>query len=348
MRRHLLGILTFGLLGVACVDLFHSTDFLTVCDLQPETNGCPNADGGAGEVDAAEASAGDSLCTDDAAQAQADARRVCALDGACNGTTIGRGYGLCAFEALRAFDCQADPGQAPRGKREAYWRCMKKANSCAEFRACAGSATACSGGTEQCAGNGITAQRCPSAGSFQQTNCAAQGQVCANVSGQALCVGPTRDSCAGTGCFDNNVRRCNATLDVGRSCESFGSGTCVEGVAIAACKPIGTETCAPTNKLTVSGTQVSACATGIKETVDCARLLLTAAAPASYLELGNPGDLSSACGPPRLGGDCTPSCSGKMFVACFRKSAQAVDCGAQKLGACILDADTSEPHCLAP
>jgi hypothetical protein len=346
MRRHLLGILVFGLLGVACVDLFHSTDFQTICDVHPDTNGCPNADAGP-ETDAA-IDAGDPLCTDDAAKAQEDAKRVCAFDGACNGTTKDHGYGLCLFEALRAFDCQADPGQAPRGQREAYWRCMKKANSCADYRACAGNTTACSGGSEQCAPNGVTVQRCISGGSFQQTNCAAEGKVCANLTGQAQCTGPTRDGCAGTGCFDNNVRRCNSGLDVGRSCDSFGSGTCVEGVAVAACKPLGTETCTPTNKLTVSGTQISACATGVKETVDCARVLLAPAPPAGYLELGNPGDLSSACGPPRLGGGCTASCNGKVFTACFRSTPQTLDCSTQKLGACILDADTNEPRCLPP
>ncbi len=346
MRRHLLGIAVFGLLGVACVDLFHSTDFQTICDVHPETNGCPNADGGTGDTDAA-VDAGDSLCTDDAAKAQADAKRVCAFDGACNGTTKDHGYGLCLFEALRAFDCKADPGQAPRGKREAYWRCMKKANSCADFQACAGNTVSCSGGSEQCAPNGVTVQRCISGGGFQQSNCAAEGKVCANVNGQAQCTGATRDGCAGSaGCFDNNVRRCNTTLDVGRNCESFGSGTCVEGVAVAACKPLGTDTCTPTSKLTVNGTQISACATGVPETVDCARLLQGTAPPTSFQELLNPGDLSSACRDPLA--TCIPACSGKVFTACFRNTKQTVDCGAQKLGACILDAETNEPRCLAP
>lgn len=347
MRRHLLGILVFGLLGVACVDLFHSTDFQTVCDLHPETNGCPNADGGPTDTDAA-IDAGDPLCTDDAAKAQEDAKRVCAFDGACNGTTKDHGYGLCLFEALRAFDCQADPGQAPRGQREAYWRCMKKANSCAEFQACAGNTTACSGGSEQCAPNGLTVQRCPTVASFQQTNCAAQGKVCTNISGQASCTGPSGSACGRAGCFDNNARRCNGMVDTGRSCESFGSGTCVEGLAIAACKPLGTETCTPTTKLTVSGTQISACATGVKETVDCARLLQGTSAPASFQELLEPGDLSSACLNPSASPLCVASCNGKVFTACFRNTKLTLDCGAQKLGACILDAETKEPRCLPP
>ncbi len=344
MRRHLLGILVFGLLGVACVDLFHSTDFKTICDLQPDTNGCPNADAGP-DTDAA-IDAGDPLCTDDSAKAQEDAKRVCAFDGACNGTTKDHGYGLCLFEALRAFDCQADPGQAPRGNREAYWRCMKKANSCADYRACAGNTTLCSGGSEQCAPNGVTAQRCISGGSFQQANCAAQGKVCTNVDGPALCVGPA-GGCANPGCVADSVTGCSAGKDVGYNCESFGTGTCTLGSGVATCNPLGSATCAASTKITRRGTVLTACPTGVQQTVDCGRLLQAASTDSDFRSLDVPGDLSSACrhtGFPQ----CAPSCNGKVFTACFHDTPQTVDCGAQKLGACILDADTNEPRCLPP
>ncbi|HEX3345145.1 MAG TPA: hypothetical protein VHS09_11265, partial [Polyangiaceae bacterium] len=117
---------------VACIDLFHSTgDVLTACQRDAQAPGCAAEGGVEAGVDAAT-----DFCAWSDATALENAQSACAWLGACE-TPLGRNaFGACMFQAMLAYDCNANPGHPVKGTSHALWDCLWQAQSCAAVNAC--------------------------------------------------------------------------------------------------------------------------------------------------------------------------------------------------------------------
>src|SRR5688572_11314287 len=113
--------------AAACVDLFHSTDFATLCAF--DAAACSPEAGSNGDVsDAPEAPI--DLCAQSPARARELAERTCGWVGACLGTLEDSTLGACMVRALAAYDCVFNPSLRPRGRNAVLWQCLSKVGSC--------------------------------------------------------------------------------------------------------------------------------------------------------------------------------------------------------------------------
>ncbi len=340
----------------ACVDLFHSTDVPSLCDLDASAPQC---------IDGGDAAPQD-LCAPDAGVAQTQAIKACAMLSACAHPAGRNKTGECMVDAILAYDCAANPNRKPLGKSKAFWLCMQNAKTCADVEHCVYPDTnvACQNGgfigCTQSSQNPDTRVDCFSATNpAPGENCAAHGQTCDALdpdasNRNALCVGPQRRTCTGAGgCVATQLSICNdAGVDLGYDCTDFGAGSCFSNGASPACKPTGTGTCASTNDVTCTSGNVVAqgCVTGVPETVDCtaisgkgtcvpieAGVLGTTPASACHLDTGCTDDTCDDAG---------------ALVACVRGRAVVVDCTSLGLKTCnpINTADNATPiaACNAP
>ena len=253
-----LGAATLVAGAFACVDLFHGTDFKTLCDddaaaCGPIDGGNPHGEGG--DVDAAKPLI--DFCTYSPAEAMHHARRACAWLGACEGPLQESVFGPCMLRALYMYDCTLNPVMRPHGRVHQIWSCLADVKSCKEVDQCVfpGPAPMCGGGPfTSCSdpdGGGVgggsgSLVECANmgargAGVFP---CALVGQNCAKTGeSNALCAGSRRTNCKGPRCDGTNVTDCQSfdtvNADFGFDCASFGGASCVaeDGGPLAACAP---------------------------------------------------------------------------------------------------------------
>ncbi len=346
----------------ACVDLFHSTDFVTLCSADaaacsPREASAPSP----GEAAAPEAGPLD-FCSLSSDQAEALAERACAWIGACGGGAIAQGsFARCVFQARAMYDCRLNPGLRPRGAVEAFWSCLASITSCGDVNRCfygdsdAGPPHGCglqaglvitqcasgpASGVVQCAPGGSAN---PPAGIAQ---CFGLGQACAaKDSSTAVCSGTATTRCSGVqSCQDKFAVKCYGSIDVGRDCSAFGAGGCALDSAGPACKPVAdSPSCSPKNSRILcddAGTAHS-CVDGGDVRIDCASLAL----PCHDETVDSGIDPLLACAETDAAAGCfhDDQCDGGLLTSCAQGRAFAVNCGDVGLGTCALAAAPRTP-----
>ena len=343
-------------LGVACVDLFHSTEFDTLCTRSPEDPQC--RDGGATNVDSSTlpdadgADAHPDFCSWTSTQARERALRACAWLGACEGPLGESAFGPCVVHAQLAFDCTANPDMRPAHEADAFWSCLATVSSCTDVDRCVfpggvppcaplatGSFTSCS------SAKGVAPRvKCvsPGGGRFEGVEpCIMLGQSCvreddsvAHCGGSLGTVQCTQSGCSGSfavGCDDP----ASPLNDVGVDCSASGAGRCEPSDAGPVCAPRNPAKSCVTEKVAgCEGSVVSACLSGREIRVDCGLLGL----PCNDAAAPTPFDIARACGNEPDAGACVGSdrCAGTRLEACGRGATYAVDCASVGLGSCAI------------
>lgn len=345
-------------LGAACVDLFHGTDFETLCVAKPNDPSCgadtgveaapPPIDAG---VDRAKPKP--DFCALDTNAAREKAIRVCAYLGACTAPIDERSFGDCAARAQLAFDCTANPTLRPAGAVDAFWSCMYDAATCKDVEACVYGAarqdcpSVAIGKFTSCADVGTTSVRleCTQPGSGPPSGvdaCLLAGKKCTTQNDSfAQCTGPlgygkcSANECRGTFAVDCDFAGGATTLDRGIDCATLGAGTCAVDDAGPACVPgAKAPPCDPDAGLSAIATcndagAAVACVGGKQITVDCQRLGWscdeTITAP-SY-------DPTALCvkTTPCIGND---ACDGDSLRGCGRNAIYTASCTTLGLGKC--------------
>jgi hypothetical protein len=355
----------------ACFDLFHSTtDVLSACELDARAAGCaPEAGAPPAMTDA-----GTNFCGWSQADARQHAAYACAWLGACE-TPAGRNaFGACMFEALLAYDCEANPYHRSRGKGHALWDCLWQVKTCAGVDNCvlpagpqgcgAGAPpTACGSTGDAGASNADVRLLCADAGRAYGENCALWGQTCAESDAGATCAGSADAGsqcsfreCAGASLTE--IRWCDDGGDQGIDCASNGAGHC--GGFLAGAPPWaaclvegGAGPCEPNPSATCANGVATSCPTGVLETIDCAALLQADAGADAACHTGALSPLFDWTSPCRLTEtQCTETCSDAGIdagvVGCDRGATFSTGCAAQNLGPCReVDTSTgSSPACM--
>jgi hypothetical protein len=312
----------------ACVDLFHSTDFATLCDVSPDAATCMRApqpaDGAADVKDAAADGPDTRVCTTDKAVALRRAVRACELEVSCGGALATRQD--CIAIAMQAYDCEFHPGAA----LATYWSCMRDARTCDAYNRCVfpGGVPTCSTAGPICAGT--VAGDCAVAGApARGISCAAEGKICSQPGGVPQCTGSQGIACGGgPRCDGTSAIACDgAQVDQGQDCAALGM-RCVSTTASGAfCQSRTTTDCIAT-RTTCMDARAESCIDGKLTSIDCDRLGLTCSADLNVLQ---------ACRPPS--GACAPSCVSGMLTACVRSDKSFVlPCTELGLGDCTEDA----------
>jgi hypothetical protein len=349
-----------ALIAVAggCVDLFHRTDFSTACELDPLA--CPDLTTDGSVTDAADVNVRDASDGGDAArggptdfcawsyeQSHHNARRACAWLGACAGAFSDNAFGKCLDTAILAYDCDVNPNRKVIGKAHDFWDCLWQADSCTAVSTClfAGAPPTCAASVSEnrrCSGPTIRdcAANDAAAPPVAAENCTMTGRTCAS----GNCVGGSTCDDAGATCdTSTHLRDCIIDgiriTDQGQDCTDFGAGACadVDG-GTPACRPsvaAGADaSCAPSASITCAEPlMATGCATGVRETIDCRRLMEDAGA-CNESQPGRPWDVARAC--KASAEQCTvDSCldSGALR-ACHRGQMIDVRCAEYGLTAC--------------
>lgn len=246
----------FGL--AACVDLFHSTDFDTLCSF--DASACTTEDGGGsskpdGSKSDAGAGAGDvDFCTKYTTKDArvAAAQHACVWLTNCLPSKQEGAYANCFAHALAAYDCDFNPFLRPRADGAAFWECLSNVGACSSVAQCVfgGDAPTCTGAGSfrQCdkSNKHAAVVECGSTTTpVSIETCTLAGQACVNVDQQtARCAGqggagpgcPSSPRCVGTSAVScgaiDTVRS-----DQGIDCALVGSGKCVEEGLAVACAP---------------------------------------------------------------------------------------------------------------
>jgi hypothetical protein len=352
-------------LGAACVDLFHSTDFVTLCATSPSDPACGATDGAVPDVvvrggdDArVDADAGPSrpdFCAWTSTEARTQATRACAWLGACERPLGESLFGSCVVHAQLAFDCTLNPAFRPRGAVDTFWACLATVTSCGDVDRCvfpagvnecigieAGTSTAC--GT---ASNANVRLECMGAAGRAHgvEPCLVGGQTC-SVNGDksiAKCSGLMGFACSGTGgsCDGTSAVDCRPlgvlSLDQGVDCSGYSTGECVVGDAGAACVPsVLSNTCVKDSLPTCQGSVVQMCVNGAEARVDCS--LLGLPCDTTNVSAANP---TAAC-VKQGAGACTDAdvCpTSTTLRSCGRGVPYTVDCTSVGLGKCVVGSD---------
>ena len=309
------GAVSFAVLS--CTDLFHATDDIeTKCEL--------------------DAAACD-LCIEDSTAAYARAQTSCAWLGACATPVGDNKFGTCMFNAILAYDCNANPNRRVKGKTRDLWECLSHVASCGDVSTCLFPGTApaqpCSAAGEvACVMNEPVRFACQAAGATATRpveNCSAWGQACASPP-HAVCASPgATDRCGpdagGQSCNGTALIDCNASDGFGIDCASVGAQQCTTTRrGSVACVGEG-DPCAPNDTaVTCEGTLAHACIAGVRETVDCQRLTSGQCHPGL---LSPSWSLASACGSTAT---CAPdTCDpGNQMSSCAHGFRYSYGCGA--------------------
>lgn len=370
-RRVVLVAASFGfvVMGLACVDLFHGTDFETLCTRTPADPSCGATDGnvapeaGDGGIDASPSHP--DFCKWSSAEAKNQALHACAWLGACEGPLGESAIGPCVMRAQLAFDCQATPSLRPRGAADNFWACLSTAQSCADVHRCVfpGGVQSCGGvkggGTSIACGTGDNSSvriECIGAAPGRAKGiepCAMLGKTCSpEGQGSATCTGARAFGCAKSECAGTSAVDCQPintrTIDRGVDCASYGGGECkrvsADGGGFACVPGAGAPTCTIEGFPTCEGKTVTACVGGKDIRVDCSRLGLSCDATKATLQ-----ELSMGCQSPD-----PPSCavsdkcvSDDLLESCGRGALVQVDCKSQKLGKCQIG-PTGSAFCTPP
>jgi hypothetical protein len=346
--RHGFAIASICGFGAACVDLFHETDFTTLCVANPSA--CEDA-GRSRPPPVAD------FCSLSQDEARQRAERACAFLGACRGATEATTFGACMLNALAAYDCRLNPALRPRGASKDLWTCLASVASCSDVDGCLfGSAAPpicgpVSGGTfRACADPGSLIE----CGLPAATNppvavvpCTLEGRGCLELDGtRALCVGKAGATCTGAPrCDGTSAIRCDAaseSADIGVDCAAFGFGVCVADDAGVACAPApDTPNCTGTSELRCDDAGVArACVAGRELAFDCSRLGLTCATTPETQTLAP----LTACAPrPDDRCDVPDSCSGDLLRSCARGRGFTIACGSLGLRPCKLSSAARTP-----
>ncbi len=341
----LLAFAVFAGASGACVDLFHSTDFATLCDVDASACG----DGG---VEAGVESP--SVC---AAAVFTQARSVCARLGACLGGTGSTRYGECLAQATLAYDCTANPHLRPRGATARGWSCLASATTCAEVTACvfpSGVQTCkpAAGGVYAACGNGINASTLVACGDSDTPvavePCVLSGRTCSTVdavTNRGACTGASGARCnagAKATCEGTSAVACERigsapAFDVGIDCATLGAGRCLDGAEGPACVPGDTASaCTSERPLACQGDVVTGCVDGRTLTLDCKALGLACVPPPTARGAWETGAFCQR--KPDAGGACDPltpdTCSGTRLVSCLRGGEVTLDCASVGLDPC--------------
>jgi hypothetical protein len=346
-----------GIAPLACIDLFHSTDFET---LRSEAGAAPDVATTDAEIEAGPKPLVD-FCKWTPAEAKTNASRACAWLGACTGVLDDTALGACMLHALWAYDCDLNPGLRPNGATQSLWSCLSDVKSCGEVEACvrpSGPDTCpavTSGAFTQCGDAGASELRAecskPQTGPPAAVEpCALQGKVCVVVDpSTSACGGPTKKTCTlgrtctGTGAVDCRLAASSSTLvDFGLDCAAFGAGACAaedaggDAGTVVGCAPL------PTTPACDAGIAVTcdldfptvarSCVNGHAISVDCSKLGVGCdvskdvpayrplAACAEYVDAG------------RCSG--ADDCQNGKLRSCAQGIAFEADCAALGLGAC--------------
>lgn len=371
-RTHIVGVSGLFIVSVtvsaACTDLFHGTDFQTLCERELDNPQClsdsgPDIPDTAGKADA-DAALPEGLCTEDKAAALATSRLVCARLGVKMGPLGNSAYGECLFQALRVYDCAVDRQHPPLGARKAYFECLKRAQSADDFSVClyGTSLRACPTQTQsstECGFDTIdplekdvpfTRLRYACSGTSPKAelaeSCISAGQRCASVgTGLTVCAGIAGANCSANGCKGTHLQRCRGVSDIGRDCALEGGGACVQGPVSteASCAPLASATtkpCSVSRIVTCAGGGVATtCPSGKEETLDCTRMGLSCGLPGAT-------ELADAC-TAMPGSACVPSCKGDVLLDCMHGAEVGFDCKAANMGTCELVSvgSSSLPRC---
>lgn len=241
----------------ACVDLFHSTDFKTLCTEKPTDPACGGGGTEAGMADSS-TDAGPKpeidFCKLTPAEAKERAIRTCAFLGACDHSIETNAFGECVSRAQLAMDCVSNPTLRPAGTFEKLWKCLAGVTSCADVDACV-----FGGPRQDCAdldasirftqcttiAGGNVRIECRSPGGGANTRyetCVLSGQRCTE-SGESVstCTGVEGyGTCTTSACNGTSVVGCQLgtpTLDRGLDCASVGAGACVNDALGPTCAP---------------------------------------------------------------------------------------------------------------
>jgi hypothetical protein len=362
-RQTVVTLTSLGLvaLGVACVDLVHSTDFETLCTRSPDDPLCGAVDGAVPKadvvVDAADAARPHlDFCAWTSAEAQTQAIRACAWLGACERPLGESLFGECVIRAQLAFDCAANPSLRPRLASDDFWTCLATVQSCGDVDRCVfpkGAQTCrevATGSTFACGTMGNEGVRLECAGPAGRAHgiepCAMVNRGCALLDRDAgtggRCLGVQGFDCStdlGT-CKGTSALDCKPSgtlfVDQGIDCAGLGAGKCVQGDAGASCAPLATAAaaCTKDGRPSCDGKSATMCVGGQEVRIDCTQLgLLCDAADASTV------DPSAACMTTGTG-SCTDSdvCpTPNKLRSCGRGAAYEVDCASVGLGKCVID-----------
>jgi hypothetical protein len=330
----LCGAASFALAS-ACVDLFHSTNFETLCDVDARAPGCPPAEASS-PTDASDA-APTNFCRWGSSEAHSHAEHACAWLSACSSPFDQNAFGPCMIDAVLAYDCSVNPNRTiVLGPLHDYWDALWQAKSCADVDAvlphpsiqCGKSAGyACLGSSPnllfQCADGMVQAESCLVEG----WTC--QGLACATPHESQACDPP---DCTGTvlhACEDGGH-------DEGYDCRYFGKGTCkAVDKRSAGCAPNtedgGGVACTPSTVITCDGGVASTCPTGTRETVACEGLTGKDTCNSQKTPSWN---LAGAC---KSNAACDVGCGGRAsdtLIGCGNGAEFTTSCEAQGLGAC--------------
>jgi hypothetical protein len=342
--RHAFALVAACGVGVACVDVFHATDFTTLCLATPSA--CSDAG-------ALRPSPIADFCALSRAEAQSRAERACAFLGACRGATETTSFGACMLRALAAYDCGLSPALRPRGANKDLWTCLASVGSCSDVDACLfgdAAAPTCgpvSGGTFRACADPRSLIEC---GLPAATNppvavvpCTLEGKACIELDGtRAQCVGKAGFTCTGAPRCDGTAairceRETSLGADVGVDCAAFGFGVCVADDAGVACAPSpDTPTCTGTSELRCDDAGVArACVAGRELVFDCARIGLDCVGGADTQTI-SPITACAARAEDRC--DAPDTCSGDLLRSCARGRAFTISCSSLGLKPCALSA----------
>jgi len=325
-------------LVAACVDLFHSTDFQNICDLDARAPGCPGlADASAQDAGDAADAAGTDFCAWTPKEALTHAQHACGWLGACTAPFEQNAFGACMVDAILAYDCLANPNAtiAP-GPLHEYWDALRRAESCAEVNAAVfPNSTECSGAGYGCAGTSAVVECDGDGKKGAPGSCMVEGQVC---KGHGVCEPLGALSCgdasaSGPTCEGTVLHDCEGSVDLGYDCQFFGAGNCLDVDAGSACEPAtanGTAgPCSITREVTCSDSVATSCPTGTSISIDCARLT-----GALTCKPGLPSpvwNLAAAC---QGKAACAPGCAGDTLKGCAQGAEFTTSCKGLGLGAC--------------
>ena len=354
---------------VACFDLFHSTaDVLTACAIDAGTPGCFDA---ATEAGALPEGGATDFCAWTSLEAQQHAQHACAWLGACETPMGGNAFGACMFQALLAYDCEANPNHPVKGKAGSLWECLWQVQSCGDVDSCVlpdgpaacamgANRTACGAGSDAMPSSADVRFECSDAGpshpKASSENCALWGKTCASNGSGAICAGGGGLGCTAKECLGHprtELQWCVDGGDLGIDCAGSGGQFCVgfedaspPWLACAAASDAGE--CAPDPSATCVNGVAYSCPTGVLEKIDCASLLQSDAGCGAG-PLAPPFDWTSPCA--ILESPCTESCAGPLLTGCTRGASFTVNCEAEWLGACrmvMTDMGSAEHAACAP
>ena len=325
---------------LGCVDLFHSTDFLTLC--QVDAGVCaPAADAASPPVPDAAMPPTD-FCLWDAATAQSNAIRACTLLAACETPLGDNATGSCLANAILAYDCVANPNRKVKGAAHDFWDRLAHAATCGDvdrlvFQGSVPTCTIRDGftGFTACQGE-RTRVECDTSGSrVYAESCGASARVCSSAGNAGTCTGTGGFACLTSGCEATQLHLCgHGGIDDGFDCASFGAQRCKDTAVGPSCEAESRVSCAPSGDVQCQGATIAVgCPSGFEERVDCAALV-AGRGVCSVRVGGKTFDVSRACAKSPAA-ECTiDTCSGPQLAACVRGYAVAVDCAAWGLGPC--------------